>query len=39
MGKEPELECVPFKNPSLKELQLLVLNAIGAFAKKSLEKI
>ena len=39
MGKEPELECVPFKNPTLEELQLLVLNAIGVFAKKSLEKI
>ena len=39
MGKEPELECVPFTNPTLEELQLLTLNAIGAFAKKSLEKI
>ena len=39
MGKEPELECVPFTNPTLEELQLLVLNAIGAFARKSLERI
>lgn len=39
MGKEPKLECVPFKNPSLIELQLLVINAIGAFVRKSLEKI
>ena len=39
MGKEPELECAPFKNPSLEELQLLTLNAIGSFARKSLEKI
>ena len=39
MGKEPELECVPFKNPTLEELQLLALNAIDVFAKKSLERI
>ena len=39
MGKEPELECVPFTNPTLEELQLLTLNAIGVFAKKSLERI
>ena len=39
MGKEPKLECVPFTNPTLEELQLLTLNAIGVFAKKSLEKI
>ena len=39
MGKEPELECVPFKNPTLEELQLLTLNAIEVFVKKSLERI
>lgn len=39
MGKEPELECVPFRNPTLEELQLLVLNAIEIFVKKSLERI
>ena len=39
MGKEPELEYVPFKNPTLEELQLLALNAIDVFAKKSLERI
>ena len=39
MGKEPELESVPFRNSTLEELQLLVLNAIGVFARKSLERI
>ena len=39
MGKDPELDFIPFKNPTIEELQLLVLNAIGIFAKKSLEKI
>ena len=34
-----EYDYLPFSNPTLEELQLLVLNAIGAFAKKSLEKI
>lgn len=39
MGKEPELECVPFRNPTLEELQLLTLNAIEVFARKSLKRI
>lgn len=39
MGKELELEFIPFKNPKLEELQLLALNAIEVFAKKSLERI
>lgn len=39
MGKEPEFECVPFRNPTLEELQLLTLNAIEVFVKKSLEII
>ena len=39
IGKEPKLDCVPFNNPTLEELQLLTLNAIGVFAKKSLEII
>ena len=41
IGEKPRLqyESVPFIEPSIVELQLLVINAIGAFAKRSLEKI
>ena len=39
MGKELELDCFPFSNPKLEELQLLALNAIEVFARKSLKQI
>ena len=39
MGITPKLHYVPFTNPTIEELQLLTINAIEAFTKKSLEKI
>ena len=41
MNIDPKLryEDIPFTNPTLEELQLLALNAIEVFARKSLEKI
>ena len=37
IGIEPKLKYVPFKNPSLIELQLFTLKAIESFTKKSIE--
>ena len=39
MGKELEYDCFPFSNPKLDELQVLGLNAIEVFARKSLKQI